>query len=384
VSYDIDVQALNGFAGDVALTLKGLSASQATWSFSPATIAGGAGRSQLTVTTAAGLAPGTYPLTVTGASGTSTREVRVTLEIPPPPDFSLAVSPTSQSTAPGGALTYTVSAQAVGGFSGDVALSLSGLSGAEASWSFAPAAIAGGAGAAQLTVTTTAAIAPGVHTLTITGTSGTLSHSVTASLVVPDFTLTASPSSRSTTPGTAVTYTVSIGSLNGFAGTVALSLSGLPAGSTSSFAPASVSGKGTSQLTVTPAASLAPGTYPLTVTGTSGAIVHTARVTLVVASPPDFGIAASPASASVVAGQSVTYTVTVSSKGGFAGSVSLSVSGLPSLATASFAPNPRTAPGTSVLTVRTAATTPRGTYTLTITGRSGTLSHSTTVTCVVR
>jgi hypothetical protein len=37
----------------------------------------------------------------------------------------------------------------------------------------------------------------------------------------------------------------------------------------------------------------------------------------------------------------------------------------------------------STLTVSTAATTPTGTYPLTITGTSGSLSHSTTVTLVV-
>jgi hypothetical protein len=323
-----------------------------------------------------------YPLTVTGTSGADTREVRLTLEIPQPPDFSLAVSPASRSTAPGGTVTYTVSAQAAGGFAGDVALSLSGLTAAEATGSFAPAAIAGGAGASQLTISTTAALAPGTHTLTIAGTSGTLAHAVTATLVVPDFTLTASPASRSTVAGTATTYTVSVGALNGFTGTVALSLSGLPAG-TSAFAPANVSGKGTSQLTVTPAASLAAGSYPLTVTGTSGAIVHTARITLVVTLPADFGLSVSPASASVAAGSNATYAVTVTAKGAFAGSVSLSVSGVPSLATASFAPNPLTAPGTSGLTVRTNRLTPHGTFTLTVTGRSGTLSHTATVTCTV-
>jgi uncharacterized membrane protein len=206
---------------------------------------------------------------------------------------------------------------------------------------------------------------------------------VTVTLVVPDFTLTASPASRSTVAGTATTYTVSVGALNGFAGTVGLALSGLPAG-TSSFTPASISGKGTAQLTVTPAASLAAGSYPLTVTGTSGAIVHTARVTLVVTVPADFGLSVSPAAATVTAGQNVAYTVTLTAKGGFAGSVSLSVSGVPSLATASFAPNPLSAPGTSVLTVRTNRSTPHGTFTLIVTGRSGTLSHTATATCTVR
>jgi subtilisin family serine protease len=374
VTYTIAVQALNGFTGDVALSLHG----PASASFSPATVAGGAGSAQLTITTAASLAPGTYALTITGTSGTSTRSTRVSLVIPQPPDFSLTATPASRTTSAGGSATYTVSTSAVGGFSGDVALSLSGSG--SASGSFAPAAIAGGSGASELTVTTAASIAPGKYPLTITATSGSLTHSAVVTLIVPDFSLAASPATRSTTPGTAATYTVSVGAVNGFTGSVALSLSGLTQG-TWSFAPASVSNAGTSQLTVTPTAA---GTYTLTVTGTSGSIVHTAKVTLVVAAPGDFGLTATPASATVVAGQNAAYTVAVSSSGGFAGSVSLSVSGLPSQASASFAPNPLAAPGSSTLTVRTSRLTTRGTFTLTITGRGGSLSHATTVTLAVR
>ncbi|WP_028067700.1 S8 family serine peptidase [Solirubrobacter soli] len=383
VSFGLDVHARNGFSGDVALSLAGLSPGQATWAFTPSAVPGGEGSSQLTITTAASLAPGTYPLTITGTSGTSTRSTRTSLVVPEPPGFSLAASPSSQRTAAGGSVTYTVSTAAVGGFQADVALSLSGLTAAQGSWSFAPSAtIAGGSGAAQLTVTTSATLAPGVYPLTITATGGAVTHTAAVSLVVPDFSLTATPSSRSTTPGTAVTYTVSVGAKNGFSSNVALSLSGLGATqATWTFTPASLSGSGTSQLKVTTAATLAPGTYPLIVTGTSGALTHTVGATLIVM---DFGVTATPASASVVAGQNTSITIAVSSAGGFAGSVALSVTGLPSGVTASFVPTPLQAPGSSTLTVRTTRTATRGTSTLTITGTSGSLVHRATVTLTVR
>ena len=295
------------------------------------------------------------------------------------PDFTLSAGPSSATAAPSETASYQVSASAVSGFTGDVALSLSGLTAGQASWSFGPPTIAGGTGASLLSVSTAASLAPGKYTLTITATSGSLTHSATVTLVVPDFSLATSPTSQTTTPGTAVTYSVSVGAINGFTGTVALSLSGLSQG-TWSFTPGSVSGSGGSQLTVTPAAA---GTYSLTVTGTSGSITHTRTVTLVVNSPADFGLSATPVSASVAAGRSMEYTVTVSSVGGFAGSVSLSVSGLPSGATASFSSNPVTAPRTVTLTVRTTRLTPRGTRTVTITGRSGTLAHTAGVTLAV-
>jgi serine protease AprX len=74
----------------------------------------------------------------------------------------------------------------------------------------------------------------------------------------------------------------------------------------------------------------------------------------------------------------------VSAQGGFAGNVSLSVAGLPSAATGSFSVNPVVRAGTSTLTVRTQRFTTRGTFTIRITGKSGTLTHQITATLVVR
>jgi hypothetical protein len=97
---------------------------------------------------------------------------------------------------------------------------------------------------------------------------------------------------------------------------------------------------------------------------------------------PDFSLALSPTSRSVRGGGSVTYTVTVTSLNGFAGAVSLSVSGLPSGSSGSFSPTSATATATSVLTIKTARTT-RGTFTFTVTGTNGSLSRTTTGTLQV-
>ena len=123
------------------------------------------------------------------------------------------------------------------------------------------------------------------------------------------------------------------------------------------------------------------GTYTLTITGTNGSLSHSTTVTLVVATP-DFSISATPGSQTVVSGNNATYTTTISPLLGFTDTVNLSVSGLPTGATATFNPTSVAGSGTSSLTVST-ATTATGTYTLTITGTSGSFSHSTTVTLVV-
>src|SRR5205807_889175 len=87
---------------------------------------------------------------------------------------------------------------------------------------------------------------------------------------------------------------------------------------------------------------------------------------------------ATPASQSVVQGAGTTYAVSITPSGGFTAAVTFGVSGLPGGATASFSPNPATA--SSTMTVATGAATPPGSYTLTITGVSGTLTRTTSVT----
>ncbi len=83
-----------------------------------------------------------------------------------------------------------------------------------------------------------------------------------------------------------------------------------------------------------------------------------------------FTVNVTPGSQSVCSPLNAVYTVAVGVTGSFSGSVSLSASGLPAGATASFSPNPVTAPGNSTMTITTAGVTP-GTYSFTVTGTSG-------------
>jgi len=110
-----------------------------------------------------------------------------------------------------------------------------------------------------------------------------------ASSGAPDFSLSATPSSQTVLQGNATSYTATVAALGGFAGTVNLSVSGLPAGATGSFNPAAVTGSGSSTLTVNTLSSTPPGTYTLTISGVSGSLNHTATVTLIVTAPPPAG-----------------------------------------------------------------------------------------------
>src|SRR3989442_12992511 len=70
--------------------------------------------------------------------------------------------------------------------------------------------------------------------------SGSRTHPTTVQLTVnaaPDFSLSASPASQTVVQGNGTTYTVTETPVNGFSGSVTLSVSGLPAGASGSFSP---------------------------------------------------------------------------------------------------------------------------------------------------
>ena len=89
----------------------------------------------------------------------------------------------------------------------------------------------------------------------------------------------------------------------------------------------------------------------------------------------DFSLSTSPSTQTTTVGASASYTATVTPSGGFTGTVTFSVSGVPSGATSSFSPASVTTSGSSTLTVTSTTTTPTGSYPLTITGTSGSLVH---------
>jgi hypothetical protein len=284
-NYTATVTPQNGFTGAVALTIAGLPAG-ATATFTPSSLTSGNSALAIAVGTAAA---GSYPLTITGTSGTLTHTANVTLVVTVPVvgDFTLTASPASQTVTAGANTTYTATVTPVtgSGFNGTVTFSASGLpTGATASFSPASVAVSGNS---TMTVTTTTATPAGTYTLTITGTAGSLVHSTTVTLIVnpapvPDFTISATPASRTITRGTSGTYTVTITAVNGFTGTVTLSVTGLPARVTATFAPTTVTGSGTSTMTVTVNRRATVGTSTLTIHGVSGALNHTTPVTLVI------------------------------------------------------------------------------------------------------
>ncbi len=213
---------------------------------------------------------------------------------------------------------------------------------------------------------------------------------LTSTSASPSFTISASPTSVSVVQGNTGKSTITTAVAGGFNSSIALTVSGQPAGVTASLSPTSIAapGSGSSTLTMVVASTTATGTYTITVTGTGGGITNTATVSLTVTgtSSGAFTISVSPSSGYLDQGQSGYAVVTTSVSGGFNAPIAFSATGQPSGVTISFSPASIAAPGsgTSDMNLTVSRSAPVGTYPITITGTGGGITHTTTLTFSVR
>lgn len=297
-------------------------------------------------------------------------------------DFAIAASPGSQSAPRNNPTSYNVTlSDAIGNFSNIVDLFVTNLP---------PDTVAEFNSdncvpycSSTLIITPTLSTPIGTYSVTISGESGGLVREIDVELVVSDFTIDASPSSRTIAQRESTVYTVTLDALNDFDDVVDLSVTGLPDHATASFDPSSRVPPGNSTLTVSAESSTPDGTYILTISGDSGGLYHETTVELVVTPAPNFTINASPGSRSVEQGDSANYTVSLGAVHGFDDTVDLSVTGLPANTAAGFDPANCEPNCNSQLSVSTASDTPDGTYILTVSGDSGGLHNETTVEFVV-
>jgi thermolysin metallopeptidase-like protein/proprotein convertase P-domain-containing protein len=100
--------------------------------------------------------------------------------------------------------------------------------------------------------------------------------------VANNFSVAASPTALTVDPGDSATTTVSTTVIAGDPEEVTFSASGLPAGVTVTFDPASVTAGGSTTATISTSDTLGSGSYPITLVATSPSVARTVSVTLTV------------------------------------------------------------------------------------------------------
>src|SRR5205807_1429829 len=258
----------------------------------------------------------------------------------------------------------TITVSPMNGFTGSVSLSAMVSPATGLTCTLLPTSLTlGASGSSTLSCSGSA----GTYVVTVTGSSSGLSHSATVTYSTQDFTLTANPSSVTVSASTPGTSTITVGGLNGFAGVVNLGTNSTSCG----VSPTSVTGSGTANLSCNFATS---NTVHVGVTGTSGSLSHTVTLTFAV---QDFSLVANPTSVTVNAGTVGTSTITVTGLNGFAGVVNLSSNSTACTIT----PSSLTGSGSSSLSCNFSSAS---TNTVLVSGASGSLTHTNTVTFTVQ
>jgi len=295
------VSPINGFTGNVALTATG-QPTGLTATLNPTTVIGGSGNSTLTLTASASMTAGTYLVTITGTSGTDTHSITITVIVPvgvtvSPATVTLTAGQTQQFTATvTGTTTKTVAWTAGSGTVSSTGLYtapkpvLSATDWVEACSTVSPTSCA--------TATVNLPLVAGIDVQLTTDPEYVLCSYV--NVCVPQV------AQGQTATGI---YDVYVAAIDGFTGTVSLSVSGLPAGVTASFNPASVAVNSTSIMSFSATNSVAVGNYSFSVTGTSGSTTQTvaSSVPLSVVYP----VTLSPANPTLSPGQTQQFTATV-------------------------------------------------------------------------
>jgi hypothetical protein len=201
-------------------------------------------------------------------------------------DFSMSAFPTSLTTSGSATVTSVVTVSPLNGYPGPTAMTVA-CSSTTISPCTVGSSIAGSAGTSTVTLGGNTA---GSYTVTVTGTytssSGNIVHTLTISLTIsstsgsttPDFTMTAASSFIAFPVGNTVQIPITLQSLNGFAGTVALSASAAAnsiGGSCSSSVGSAILGAGGTAIVNLSLSATSAGTFTCTLTGSSGSLSHT-------------------------------------------------------------------------------------------------------------
>lgn len=198
------------------------------------------------------------------------------------PDFALSVTPATASIVAGSSTQFIVADVASNGFTGSLQLSSSpSIPGLNITFASNPLSHDS---QTTMTVTTTGSTPAQDYTITVTAVSGSIVHQKSIVLTVTaapaDFSLASTPPTVSVDINTNVATTIQSTKIGNFTGTIALVATPTITGITYTLNPTSISESGSSTLTIAAGNTAVAGDYTVTVTGTSGALVHTCTVAL--------------------------------------------------------------------------------------------------------
>jgi len=296
---------------------------------------------------------------------------------PPTPDFSLSAAPTSLTVQQGQSGNASVTVGSLAGFSSSVSLSLSGCptSGATCTLSASSATPpANGSTPVTLSVNTITTTSPGSYIITITGTSGSISHPTSVNLSVTPIpptlnSIAVTPANPSAMAGTSVQFTATGTYSDNSTKDITTSVT-WTSSSTSVATITSNSGL---------ASALAQGTT--TITAASGAISATATLSVTPVPPTLKSIAATPANPSAAVGTSVQFKATGTYSDGSVKDITTSVtwtSSSTSVATITSSSGLASALAQGATTIKAASGAILATTTLTVTAGTGTTIHDAT------
>jgi subtilase family serine protease len=203
-----------------------------------------------------------------------------------------------------------------------------------------------------------------------------------------DFVLTPSASQGTLLAGKTATFTLSVAESGTARNKVSLTATA-PTGVTGSISPASILPGTTATVTVTAASTIATGAKNIVITGTDTTGTQTTTYALTVTPLPTLTLNTASTSIAVVQGASSAVGLTAVIGGSFRGSISYSVSGLPTGVTAKWSANPMTPPASvstnsETLTLTASSTSVAASYTVVVTVAGDGLTASKNVTLQVK
>ncbi|MGA8430216.1 MAG: hypothetical protein WB729_10375 [Candidatus Sulfotelmatobacter sp.] len=353
-------------------------------------------------TVAASDVAGVYSFNVQGIGSDAsniTHQAAVTLQIlSSAPDFVLSEPSNFPVVKSGSVITgAATNIAAVNNFAGTVALTCS-VSAGGGSCNVFPGQVNTFPNSVTVTVNATG-VRAGSYQLTVQGTSGATTHTLTVPFNVSDYQLSGTQS-LTIAPGAEGTANLTITPLNSYAGELqatcnvsALSLATCSLGVGN---PIIVSGGTSIPLTAAiGVGATSPGTYDVNINtldlqDNNGQPVHNLSIAVTIP-PADFSLSPSTQSQTVVPGQTTgAYNFVIApnpSGSSFNGAISLACPHLPSGGQCAVNPSVPITPGSNpanvAMTISTTSATPPGTYPLTITATSGTLAHSVSAILIV-